>query len=97
MPWDPVQLELHEISAVKAIAAQHPVGYEAILKICRVDEISFTAGGEDGRRATDYAEGKRGVGITLRSVVAMRMPTAARSAPPAELPNSPTPSAQPKS
>jgi len=91
-PWDPVELELHEISAIKAIAAQHATGFEAILKICRVDEMSFTAGGEDGRRATDYAEGKRAVGITLRNVATMKMPSSSRGAPP-ELPNSPTPPA----
>jgi hypothetical protein len=95
-PWDPIFLEAHEISAIKAIAAQHAVGFAAILKIARVDEMSFSAGGEDGRRATDYAEGKRAVGVTLRQIAAMKLQQPGRGAPPDDLPNSPTPSAEPK-
>lgn len=89
-PWDPIFLEPSEISAVKAIAASQSLGFAAILKLCRVDEMSFSAGGEDGRRATDYAEGKRSVGVTLRALVAMKLPTPGRGAPPADLPNSET-------
>lgn len=91
-PWDDAQLELAEVSSIKAIAAQHPVGFAAIIdKICRTDLRSFTPGGEDGRRASDYAEGGRGVGRALRAIAAMKMPTVTRGAPPNDLPNSPTP------
>jgi hypothetical protein len=95
MPWDPVQLELHEVSAIKAIAASHPVGFAAIVdKLCGADRMSFTAGGEDGRRASDYAEGKRSVGLNLRMLRDMKMPSAAsKDGAPPELPNSPTPTA----
>lgn len=74
-PWDEVQLELHEISEIKAMAAQFPRGWNAILhKILGVDRVSFTAGGADGERATTFSEGKRWGGCTLRQVVTMRMP-----------------------
>jgi hypothetical protein len=95
-PWDPVELEPREISGIKAMAAQHPVAFAAVLKIARTDEMSFSAGGEDGRRATDYAEGKRAVGVTLRGILAMKLQPEGRGAPPDDLPNSPTPSAEPK-
>lgn len=73
-PWDPALLEKHEISAIKAMAAQHAVGFAAIVeKICRADDLSFTVGGVDGQRATDYAEGKRAVGVNLRAIVKMKL------------------------
>lgn len=74
-PWDQVELELHEISAIKAMAAQFPAAWAAIVhKIAGADRMSFTAGGEDGRRASDFAEGRRWVGNTLRQVLATRTP-----------------------
>lgn len=90
MPWDVPLLEVSEASAVKAMAAQHPGGFEVIMKICGLDRLSFTAGGDDGRRATDFAEGKRFVGACLRNTVTMSLPSPVRSAPPPDLPNSPT-------
>lgn len=91
-PWDDVLLEPAEISAVKAMAAQHPKAFEiCVTKICGVDAISFAAGGIDGQRATDFAEGKRFAGKQMRNVANAVMPTYSRGAPPAELPNSPTP------
>jgi hypothetical protein len=75
-PWDPVPLELYEISAIKAMASQHPAAFEVVcVKLCRERQLSFTVGlGEDGIRATDYAEGKRAVAEQLRALVAMKMP-----------------------
>lgn len=88
-PWDKVDLSLAEISSIKAIASQHPLGYAAIVeKICRFNQMSFTAGGEDGRRATDYAEGKRGVAHTLHQIVAMKLPTRPNGPPPGDRPGS---------
>jgi hypothetical protein len=90
--WDPALLEPAEVSSIKAIAANHRLGFEAIVfKLCRFNEVSFAAGGDDGRRESDYAEGKRAVGKNLLDIEKMKMPSPVRSAPPAELPNSPTP------
>lgn len=75
-PWDLVELELHELSAIKAIATQHPAGFAVIVeKICGVDLMSYAAGGVEGQRATDFAEGKRWVGNTLRAIMRMKMPS----------------------
>jgi hypothetical protein len=79
-PWSAVDLAPHEVSAIKAIS---PGAFEALEKICGTDRMSFTAGGEDGRRATDFAEGRRWVGNTLRQIREMKMP-----GPPKEQPNS---------
>jgi hypothetical protein len=70
-PWDQVQLEIHEVSAIKAIPQ---AAFDAILKVAGIDQMSFASGGEEGRRATDFAEGKRWVGATLRTIRNMKMP-----------------------
>lgn len=75
MPWDPLQLEPHEVSALKAIT---PAAMAVIQKITGVDRASFTAGGEDGRRATDFAEGARWVGLTLRQARDVELPVKPR-------------------
>lgn len=72
--WDPALLTESEIASIKGMAALHQAGFKAIVeKICRLSEVSFAAGGEDGRRETDYAEGKRAVGIILRQIAAMEL------------------------
>lgn len=72
--WDPALLTEGEIAGIKGMAANHPIGFRALLeKICLVDQVSFAAGGEDGRRETDYAEGKRAVGINLRAIVELQL------------------------
>jgi hypothetical protein len=98
-PWDEVELPTREVSLIKAMAAQHPEAFEICAqRLCRVDSLSFTAGGDEGRRATDFAEGMRFAGRQMRRVRDARMPTtSSRGAPPADLPNSPTPPAKPKS
>lgn len=99
-PWDDVLLEPADISAIKAMAAQHPRAFDICLnKICRLDAISFAAGGLDGQRATDFAEGMRFAGKQMRNVRDATMPSFSRGAPPPDLPNSPTPppaTAEPK-
>ena len=76
--WDPVYLEPYEVSALKALT---PHALSALEKITAVDRASFAAGGEDGRRETDFAEGKRWVGVTVRNVRAMKLPGPAREQP----------------
>ena len=83
-PWDDVLLEPGEVSLIKAMAAQHARAFEiCVTKICGVDAISFTAGGIDGQRATDFAEGKRFAGKQMRNVRDVTMPSFSRGAPPA--------------
>lgn len=87
--WDAVELEPREVSLIKAMAAQHPEAFEiCVTKICRADALSFAAGGEDGRRATDFAEGMRFAGRQMRRARDAKLPTTGRGSPPADLPNS---------
>jgi hypothetical protein len=72
--WDPALLTEGEVASIKAIASSQRVGFEAIVyKICRFGEVSFAVGGEDGRRESDYAEGKRAVAKNLLDLVAMKL------------------------
>ena len=74
VPWADVQFTEGEIASIKAFASQHRIGFEAIVrKVCRFDGISFAMGGEEGRRETDFAEGKRWVGKQLLNVVALQL------------------------
>ena len=40
--------------------------------LCETDRMTFWPGAEDGRRATDFAEGKRWVGVQLRRIEKLR-------------------------
>lgn len=81
------ELPLHEVSALKAI----PEGTFAVIeRICGVGRNPYRDGGEEGRRATDYACGKLAVAHMLKALRTMRMPSSSRGAP-LDLPNSPTP------
>jgi hypothetical protein len=40
--------------------------------LCETDRMTFWPGGEDGRRSTDFAEGKRWVGVQLRRIEKLR-------------------------
>lgn len=73
-PWSQVELEPHEVSAIKALATSNPHVWSALEKITGVDAMSFCAGGPEGDRATAFAEGKRWVGGTLRQIRDMKMP-----------------------
>lgn len=70
-PWDPVMLTAADVSAIKALPA---AAVTVINKLCGVGLNPFTAGGDDGRRATDFASGKLWVGHTLRDLREMKMP-----------------------
>lgn len=90
-PWSPVsQFESADIFALQALkngnasAAQQQRALEFIRNvICEGERLSFMPGGEDGRRATDFAEGKRFVSVQIRRVLNMRPATIdSRGAPP---------------
>lgn len=78
-PWVlPIDdIEPADISAVKALAegtadanAQRRV-WKFIREIAAADRMSYWPGGDDGRRATDFAEGKRFVADQLRRIQRM--------------------------
>jgi hypothetical protein len=94
LPWKLPHLEEHEISAIKAMAHDHPVAIDIICEvICREKQLSFMVGGEDGRRASDFTEGLRCVGRQLRHFIRMQMPgpTAPVDTGPHAIPRGPPP------
>jgi hypothetical protein len=78
-PWQMPAIEDADIFALQAIArgeasaVQQQRGYEYVVRaLCETDRMTFWPGAEDGRRATDFAEGKRWVGLQLRRIEKMR-------------------------
>jgi hypothetical protein len=78
-PWQLPHIEDHDIFALQAVAkgigseAQQRRAYDYIVRIlCETDRMTFWPGAEDGRRATDFAEGKRWVGLQLRRIEKLR-------------------------
>lgn len=85
-PWQMPRIEDADIFALQAIAngaasnAQQQRAYEYLVRaLCETDRMTFWPG-EDGRRATDFAEGKRWVGLQLRRIEKMRPDHRNRSA-----------------
>ena len=73
------RIEDADIFALQAIAngtassAQQQRAYDCVVRtLCETDRMTFWPGGEDGKRATDFAEGKRWVGLQLRRIAKMR-------------------------
>lgn len=74
-PWAPPELHLKDVAAIKALAKgeasaeqqQHALKF-IVERACGAYEEQFCPG-EDGRRATDYALGKRRVGLLLVSIL----------------------------
>lgn len=72
-PWVAPTIEVADLFALQAVAKgvanegqqRRAWGY-IIRSLCETDRMTFWPGGEDGRRATDFAEGKRWVGLQLR-------------------------------
>lgn len=80
-PWaDPVPTaHVADIFAIQAVAKgiandiQQTRAFEYIVHaLCEIDRMSFYPGAENGRRASDFAEGKRWVGIQLRRIEKLR-------------------------
>ena len=78
-PWQMPQIEDADIFALQAVAkgtannTQQQRAYEYVVRtLCETDRMTFWPGGEDGKRATDFAEGKRWVGVQLRRIEKMR-------------------------
>lgn len=75
-PWAPPVVDLRDVAAIKALqrgdasAEQQRHALKFIVeKLCATYELSFCPS-EDGRRATDFAEGKRRVGLLLVGLLA---------------------------
>jgi hypothetical protein len=78
-PWQMPRIVDIDIFALQAVAkgiasdAQQVRAFDYIVRVlCETDRMTFWPGGEDGKRATDFAEGKRWVGIQLRRIEKLR-------------------------
>jgi len=78
-PWQMPRIEDVDIFAIQAIAegvandGQQRRAYDYIVRVlCETDRMTFWPGGEDGKRATDFAEGKRWIGVQLRRIEKLR-------------------------
>jgi len=78
-PWQMPRIEDADIFALQAVAkgvandTQQQRAYDYVVRaLCETDRMTFWPGSEDGRRATDFAEGKRWVGLQLRRIEKMR-------------------------
>lgn len=78
-PWQLPAITDGDVFALQALAkgvaneAQQKQGFDYIVRaLCETDRMTFWPGGEDGKRATDFAEGKRWVGIQLRRIEKLR-------------------------
>lgn len=71
-PWQLPELEPADVYALQAIergeadTAQQLRFWDFLQRFCGCGRMSFYAGAEDGRRATDFAEGKRFIGDQMR-------------------------------
>lgn len=71
-PWTPAKYEIHHVVAIQAVAqgTANAEQQQAVMKyivdnLCGYYDLSFRPGGDEGRRDTDFAEGKRFVGSQL--------------------------------
>ncbi len=78
-PWQLPAIADRDVFAVQALAngianeAQQRHAFDYIVRVlCETDRMTFWPGGEDGKRATDFAEGKRWVGVQLRRIEKLR-------------------------
>lgn len=81
-PWQLPVVVNADVYALQAMAKgianefQQKHAWDFITRVlCRPDFMSFYPGGEDGKRASDFAEGKRWVGNQLRRIEKLRPAT----------------------
>jgi hypothetical protein len=78
LPWQLPRVEPADIFAVQALErgnaseAQQRRIYDLVRRLTACERMTFYPGGEDGRRASDFAEGKRWVGDQWRRLLRMR-------------------------
>ena len=75
-PWVPPKYEIHDAVAIQAVTAgnatadQQRAAMKFIIEsLAGTYNISYCPGGEDGRRDSDFAEGRRFVGLQLVKLI----------------------------
>lgn len=71
-PWKPVSYELADAGSLQALMRGDATKEQqqralkfVIENICGTYDVSYRPGGEDGRRDTDFAEGRRFPGLQI--------------------------------
>lgn len=90
MPWqiaqgqmDPQDIfALQAVQKGKASEGQQQRALDFILRLTEHEKMTFYPGGDDGRRASDFAEGKRFIGSQIVRVLKMRPDTTGGYVPP---------------
>lgn len=79
-PWEPPELSDMELMALRALQAgvanrgqQEMVLTTIVTKFAGTYDMTFRPGGEDGRRATDFAAGKAFVGQRIMEALSRPM------------------------
>lgn len=78
-PWAPYAFRKVEVMALKALHAgnasegQQQLAFQLLLALSGAGDLEFRPGGEDGRRASDFASGKRFVGLQLIKAATMQV------------------------
>lgn len=90
-PWQLPKTEAADVFALQAVSkgiANEPQQKQAwdyiVRTLCETDRMTFWPGGEDGKRATDFAEGKRWVGVQLRRIEKLRPDMGVEGLPPSQ-------------
>jgi hypothetical protein len=71
-PWKPPHYEPADVGALQALRRgdcpahlqQRALNF-ILFSLCGLRDLSYRPGGEDGRRDTDFAEGRRFVGLQI--------------------------------
>ncbi len=91
-PWQLPDIAVEDVYAVQAIAAgragqAEQLRFWAFLqRFTGTGRMTFYPGGEDGRRATDFAEGMRFVGDQMRRLNNLKPAVADSRGPPPAMP-----------
>jgi len=88
-PWLFPAIDNADIFAIQAVAqgraneGQQIRAFDYIVRVlCETDRMTFWPGADDGRRATDFAEGKRWIGVQLRRIERLRPDMSGMGLPP---------------
>ncbi len=76
-PWAPPAYDEADVGAVKALGSDPRHAHALALIVNRIASTydqSFRPGGLDGQRASDFAEGRRYVGLQIVKLINMDMP-----------------------
>jgi hypothetical protein len=79
-PWTPAEWTVAEVSAAQALERgdatpdqqQRFLAY-VVNGLCATYDLSFRPGGAEGARASDFAEGKRSVGLQIVKLLRLNL------------------------